>query len=54
MAHKHETPSLDESFDFSPELRKKLIISAIIGVAMVALGAFLIKNHWSIGCWSWF
>jgi hypothetical protein len=51
MAHKHETPSLDESFDFSPELRKKLIISAIIGVAMVALGAFLIKNHWSIGVW---
>lgn len=51
MAHKHETPSLDESFDFSPELRKKLIISAIIGIAMVALGAFLIKNHWSIGVW---
>lgn len=51
MAHKHETPSLDESFDFSPELRKKLIISAIIGIVMVALGAFLIKNHWSIGVW---
>jgi hypothetical protein len=51
MAHKHETPSLDESFDFSPELRKKLIISAIIGIAMVALGAFLIQNHWSIGVW---
>jgi hypothetical protein len=51
MAHKHETASLDESFDFSPELRKKLIISAIIGIAMVALGAFLIKNHWSIGVW---
>lgn len=51
MAHKHVTPSLDESFDFSPALRKKLIISAIIGIAMVALGAFLIKNHWSIGVW---
>jgi hypothetical protein len=51
MAHKHETPSLDESFDFSPELRKKLIISAIIGIVMVALGAFLINNHWSIGVW---
>ena len=48
MAHKHVTPSLDESFDFSPALRKKLIISAIIGIAMVALGAFLIKNHWKI------
>jgi hypothetical protein len=52
MSHKHEIPSLDESFDFSPELRKKLIISAIIGVAMVALGAFLLNNHISIGVWS--
>ena len=52
MAHKHEIPSLDESFDFSPALRKKLIISAIIGVAMVALGAFLLNNHINIGVWS--
>ena len=51
MAHKHEIPSLDESFDFSPELRKKLIISAIIGVAMVAIGAFLVSKHWNIGAW---
>jgi hypothetical protein len=51
MAHKHEIPSLDESFEFSPELKKKLIFSAILGVVLVALGAFLITNHWSIGVW---
>jgi hypothetical protein len=51
MAHKHETHSLDESFEFSPELKKKLILSAIIGAAMVAIGAFLISKGWSIGVW---
>lgn len=51
MAHKHEIPSLDESFDFNPELKKKLIFSAILGIALVALGAFLISKHWSIGVW---
>ena len=36
MAHKHDIPSLDESFEFSPALRKKLIISALIGVVLVS------------------
>lgn len=51
MAHKHEIHSLDETYDFSPELKKKLIFSTLIGIAMVAIGAFLISKHWSIGVW---
>ncbi len=51
MAHKHEIHDLEESFEFSPELKKKLILSSIIGIALVAIGAFLISNHWSIGVW---
>jgi len=51
MAHKHEIHSLDESFDFSPELKKKLILSTLIGIALVALGAFLLSKGWSFGVW---
>lgn len=51
MAHKHDTPSLDESFEFSPTLKKNLILSALLGVVLVALGAFLIHKGWSIGQW---
>ncbi len=49
MAHKHDIPSLDESFEFSPELKKKLLLSAVIGVILVALGAFLISKGWTPG-----
>lgn len=49
MAHKHDIPSLDESFEFSPALRKKLILAALLGVVLVALGAFLIHKGWAPG-----
>jgi hypothetical protein len=51
MAHKHEIPSIEESFIFSSELKRKLTISALIGVVLVALGAFLLHKGWSIGVW---
>lgn len=44
MAHKHEIPSLDESFEFSSSSKRKLIISAIIGVVLVILGYFLVAK----------
>lgn len=44
MAHKHEIPSLDETFDFSSSSKRKLVISAIIGVALVILGYFLVAK----------
>ncbi|AWW00061.1 quinol:cytochrome C oxidoreductase [Arcticibacterium luteifluviistationis] len=46
MAHKHETPSVEESYDFSPELKRKLVIGGVIGVALVAIGVFLINMGW--------
>ncbi len=46
MAHKHDIPSLDESFEFSPALKKKLILTALLGVVLVALGALLIHQGW--------
>jgi hypothetical protein len=49
MAHKHDIPSLDESFEFSPALKKKLLLSAVIGVVLVALGSFLIQKGWTPG-----
>lgn len=51
MAHKHDIPSLDESFEFSPALKKKLIIAALLGVVLVAIGALLIHKGWTIGQW---
>lgn len=46
MAHKHETPSVEESYDFSPELKRKLVIGGVLGVALVAIGVFLINMGW--------
>ncbi|UBM57278.1 quinol:cytochrome C oxidoreductase [Marinilongibacter aquaticus] len=43
MAHTHETPSVEESFEFTPELRKKFILGGIIGLAMVIIGAFIVN-----------
>lgn len=43
MAHKHEIPSIEESYDFTPELKKKFVIAGVIGLLMIALGAFLIN-----------
>lgn len=49
MAHKHEIPSLDESFEFSASFQRKLLLAAVLGVVLVALGAFLINKGWAIG-----
>lgn len=48
MAHKHDIPSLDESFEFNPAFKRKLTIAAILGVVLVAVGAFLIHKGWTL------
>jgi hypothetical protein len=54
MAHHdtHEITSTEDQFEFTPELKRKLMIAAVIGVAMVALGAFLVSKGWNIGAWT--
>jgi hypothetical protein len=42
MASVHSTPSLDEQFEFTGEAKRRLLIGGLIGVALVALGSFLI------------
>ena len=49
--HTHEILSKEETFEFTSETKRKLIIASLIGVAMVALGAFLLSKGWSIGVW---
>ncbi len=44
MAHKHETPSVEEVFEFSPELKRKFLLGGIIGLVLVAVGAFLVNS----------
>lgn len=51
MAHKHEIPSLDETFEFSPALKKKLTIAMVIGLALFALGYLLVSKGWYIEQW---
>lgn len=51
MAHKHELPSIEEQFEFSSALKSKLTIGIVVGIAMVAIGAFLLSKGWSIGVW---
>lgn len=46
MAHKHDLPAVEESFEFSPALQKKLFIYMFVGLAMIALGAFIIQQGW--------
>lgn len=40
MAHKHEIHSIEEQFVFSSELKSKLRLGIVLGIIMVALGAF--------------
>lgn len=51
MAHTHEVHSVEEQFEFSSSLKSKLTIAMIAGIAMVAIGAFLIHKGWNIGGW---
>jgi hypothetical protein len=46
MAHKHDTPSIEETFEFTADLKKRLSIFIIVGVVMIALGAFIIHQGW--------
>jgi hypothetical protein len=41
MASVHAIPSLDEQYDFTSESKRRLLIGGAIGVALVALGAYL-------------
>jgi hypothetical protein len=43
MASLHTLPSLDEEFEFTGEAKRRLLIGGGIGVALVALGAFLVS-----------
>ncbi|MGL4630178.1 MAG: quinol:cytochrome C oxidoreductase [Leadbetterella sp.] len=45
MGHHHEIPSLDEQFEFSASLKKNLILSTIIGVVLVVVGAIIANLH---------
>jgi hypothetical protein len=51
MGHKHEIPSLEERFEFTPSLKKNLLLGTLIGIGLVALGAFLLKNNIHLGVW---
>lgn len=52
MSHNtHEIPSTEERFEFTSELKSKLLIAAALGVVLVALGMFLLSKGWSIGVW---
>ncbi|WP_266362269.1 quinol:cytochrome C oxidoreductase [Tellurirhabdus rosea] len=44
MAHSHSIPSLDEQFEFTAESKRRLIIGGLVGVALVALGCYLLAS----------
>lgn len=46
MAHSHDTPSVEENFEFSGDLKKRLSLFMVAGVVMVALGAFIVYMGW--------
>jgi hypothetical protein len=41
-AHDHAIPSLDEEFEFTAESKRRLLIGIGVGVAMVAIGSYLL------------
>ncbi len=42
MASDHTEHSLDEQFEFTAESKRRLLIGLGLGVAMVAIGSFLL------------
>jgi len=44
MASAHAIPSLDEEFEFTAESKRRLIIGFGLGVALVAIGAYLLSS----------
>jgi hypothetical protein len=44
MASVHAIPSLDEQYEFTAESKRRLIIGGVIGVVLVAVGAFLLSQ----------
>ena len=52
MAHdNHVVHSLDEQFEFTDSAKKKIILAGLLGLALVAIGAFLVHKGWNIGAW---
>ena len=52
MAHdNHVIHSIDEDYVFTSAAKTKLIIAGAIGLALVAIGAFLVHKGWNIGAW---
>lgn len=44
MSAVHEVASLDEQYEFTSTLKRQLVIGLLVGVALVALGAFLLAS----------
>ncbi len=44
MASAHAIPSLDEQFEFTAESKRRLLIGMGVGVALVAIGAYLLAS----------
>ena len=44
MASAHALPSLDEQFEFTGESKRRLLIGIGVGVALVAIGSFLLAS----------
>jgi hypothetical protein len=52
MAHdNHVIHSLDEQYEFTASAKSKIILAGAIGLALVAIGAFLVHKGWNIGAW---
>lgn len=44
MASVHAIPSLDEQYEFTADAKRRLIIGGVVGVALVAIGSFLLAS----------
>ena len=44
MASVHAIPSLNEQYEFTADAKRRLIIGGVVGVALVAIGSFLLAS----------